>query len=73
MDGHVNIGRDDKLGIVEDAGSKGRKRKRRSQSQEDAGAQVGCRGVSASLLSLTPCPATQGHAELLRLSGGATV
>lgn len=41
MDGHVNIDRDDKLGIVEDAGSKGRKRKRRSQSQEDAGAQVG--------------------------------
>ncbi|XP_050732535.1 presenilin-2-like isoform X2 [Eriocheir sinensis] len=39
MDGHVNIDRDDKLGIVEDAGSKGRKRKRRSQSQEDAGAQ----------------------------------
>lgn len=41
MDGHVNIDRDDKLAIVEDAGSKGRKRKRRSQSQEDAGSQVG--------------------------------
>lgn len=41
MDGHVNIDRDDKLAVAEDAGSKGRKRRRRSQSQEDTGAQVG--------------------------------
>lgn len=38
MDGHVNIDRDDKLAIVEDAGSK-KKKKRRSQSQEEGAAE----------------------------------